>query len=92
MTLNLSLNPTLEAKLREQAQATGKSLERLVAEAVEEKLTATNINQHSPQNTTSQSNSWSTWVEGMKKFAQENLHPGHTVDDSRQSIYSGRGE
>ena len=40
MTLSVSFDPEIEAKLRERAAAEGKSVEQFVLEAIEEMLTA----------------------------------------------------
>ena len=35
---------------------------------------------------------WDAWVANMRDWGTKNLPPGHFVDDSRESIYEGRGE
>lgn len=35
---------------------------------------------------------WEAWVSHMRTWAAGHLPPGHTVDDSRDAIYAGRGE
>ncbi len=42
MTVNISLPPETEAKLRDRAAATGKDVSTLIREAVEEKFSAAN--------------------------------------------------
>jgi hypothetical protein len=35
---------------------------------------------------------WEALVASMREWAEKNLPPGHIVEDSRESIYEGRGE
>jgi hypothetical protein len=35
---------------------------------------------------------WDAWVADMRNWSATHLPPGHTLDDSRESIYEGRGE
>jgi len=35
---------------------------------------------------------WDQFVGGMSKWAEVNLPAGYVADDSRESIYDGRGE
>jgi hypothetical protein len=87
MTLQIVFDAATEAKLREQSEATGKPVEKIVREAVEEKIGLLPAAHHaSPQQ---QADRWSCWVADMAR-----LNQGHTVlvDDSRESIYADRGE
>lgn len=85
MTLNLSLPPELEARLRERAAATGKDVESFVREAVEEKITAT-----APSGP--EGKSPEQWSAELRAWAASHAPVTHSVDDSRESIYAGRGE
>jgi hypothetical protein len=85
MTLTLSFPPETEAKLRQRAAAADKDVETLVREAVDEKLAAEGP--VGPEGKTGEelAAEFLAWVES---------HPPvtHFVDDSRESIYAGRGE
>lgn len=87
MTLHIPLSPATEAKLRERAAATGKDLTMLVLEAVEAITGETNGD--TAPNGSMTANQWSAewraWAAGHKTL-------DHMVDDSRESIYAGRGE
>lgn len=85
MTLTLSLPPHLETRLRERAAASGKDVEAFVLEMVEEKLTdnpTTGPGDKSPEQ----------WSAELHAWAASHKPVTHFVDDSRESIYAGRGE
>lgn len=85
MTLKLQLSPDLEAKLRQRAALLGRTPETLVAEAVEEKLTAA-CEIHDLASPSQRLGEFREWFES---------HPASkagVLDDSRESIYDGRGE
>ncbi|HEX4052777.1 MAG TPA: hypothetical protein VHX86_00795 [Tepidisphaeraceae bacterium] len=93
MVLDLHFSPQTEAKLQERAKETGKAVESIVSEAVEEKLAAGSNPSNAVELTPQQkARVWSDWVAGMARWASQNLPAGQIVDDSRESIYSGRGE
>lgn len=85
MTLTLSLPPELETRLRERAAASGKDVESIVREAVEEKLASANPS--GPEGKTREQ-----WSAELHAWAASHKPVTHFVDDSRQSIYAGRGE
>jgi predicted transcriptional regulator len=85
MTLSLSLSPELEAKLRQRAAAEGKDPETLVREAVEQKL---GTEQPAPAHT----KGFEEWRAEFDAWVASHKPVGHEVDDSRESIYRGRGE
>jgi hypothetical protein len=86
MTLELKIPSETEAKLRERAAAAGQDLETFVLQAVAEKLTEAESQPILP------SRNGKDWRN--KLLACIDLHPvvTHFVDDSRESIYAGRGE
>ena len=86
MNLNLRLSAPLEAALKNHAAAAGQDVETFVLKAVEEKLADQNGLQNHPQGS---EGDFAAWLE-----AWINRHPtvSHSVDDSRESIYAGRGE
>ncbi len=87
MTLRIELSPETEARLREQAAATGKDPAAFAREAVEEKLALfTEATTESSRLSVEQRIAeWMAWAESHAPL-------GHDVDDSRESIYEGRGE
>lgn len=87
MTLQIPLSPEAEGKLREQAAAAGKDLATFVREAVEEMVDQGNGSRlgNGSLPPAKWSEEWHTWAAGHKRL-------DHVVDDSRESIYAGRGE
>lgn len=90
MTIHLTLPPEMEATLCERAAAEGKDPASLALEAVAEKLAATN-GPVSEGAAASRLDAWNRFVAGMRAHAGT-LPSNHFVDDSRESIYEGRGE
>ena len=86
MTITFTLPPTIEAKLRQQAVATGKDIPTLVREAVEEKLNGNNEIK-GPMD-----KSFEQWLKEFDIWVASHKPVDHFVDDSRESIYAGRGE
>lgn len=88
MVLQISISSETEARLRRQASATGKDLASLVVEAVEEKLAASD--------TTSEDNhsalSADQWLTEFRQWVASHSPLPYEADDSRESIYAGRGE
>jgi hypothetical protein len=84
MTLNLSSE--LEAIIRDRAAANGQDIEAFVLQAVAEKLAEADVQ---PPAASPSNDEWK-----KKLQAWIDLHPvvTHFVDDSRESIYAGRGE
>ena len=86
MTLTLSFPPEVEARLRERAAAAGKDVESIVREAVDEKLAAV------ATPTGPEGKSYEQWAAEFKAWIASHKPVSHFVDDSRESIYAGRGE
>jgi hypothetical protein len=85
MTLTLQLTPDVETKLRERAAAAGKDPVGFALDALQEKLgfiDGSSSNEASPEEWVKE---WRTWAAAHPKLSFE-------VDDSRESIYAGRGE
>ena len=88
MTLSFSLSADAETKLRDWARASGVSPDDFARRIVEQAVTSTPNGKHS----------YGTLPDASKRVA--NLHEwtatvqptGREVDDSRDSMYSGRGE
>ena len=86
MTLELQLTSEAEAKIREQAAAAGQDVAAFVLQAVTEKLADAEAR---PAGISQNGKEWSEQLRALI-----DLHPvvTHFVDDSRESIYAGRGE
>ena len=85
MMLDIRFSNETEAKLRARAQETGRDIEQVVRDAVEEKLSdrAPTAVALSPE---ARAAAWRAWA------ASHTAPPNVTLDDSRESIYAGRGE
>jgi len=86
MTLQIELTPELEARLREQAAAAGKDVATLAREAIEQTLAAAD-----PE-TQPAGLSHEQWLAQWRAWTSSARPLGYLVDDSRESIYEGRGE
>ena len=85
MTLNISLSPESEAKLRERAGAAGKDVSAFVREAIEEKLAAGGGNGLAPA---SSRQGTPEWFAGFKEWIASHPPRSFLADDSRDAIYS----
>ena len=86
MTLELQLSSETESKIREQAAAAGQDVAAFVLQAVTEKLADTE-SQHPIL-----SQDEDEWLNKLRAAIARHPVVTHFVDDSRESIYSGRGE
>lgn len=83
MTLQIPLSPETEARLRERAAAAGKDLTTFVLDAVEEIAAADDG--AGELSATEWSQQWHAWAASHRTLDRP-------ADDSRESIYAGRGE
>jgi hypothetical protein len=91
MTLNLKLSNEAETKLREQAKAAGKDVEGYVRDTIEEKLALAPANLQTQ--TSSPPNAKDEWLARFDSWVNSHpIRPNVELDDSRESIYAGRGE
>lgn len=89
MTVKLALSSEAESRLREQAAAAGKDLASFVLEAVEEKLAvATDASSDNGHEELSKDQ----WITRFRRWAASHRALPYEADDSRDSIYAGRGE
>lgn len=86
MTITVPLSPETESKLHERAAATGKDVPTLIREAVEEKL-ALKGEPSAPSEMP-----YDRWKAAFDQWVASHRPVEHFVDDSRESIYGGRGE
>ena len=89
MTLVVSFQSDLEARLREAAAAAGKDVSALVREAVEDKLAAGSTSAASNLPYQQWSEQFNAWMEEVK-VRSAMYPPGYVADDSRESIYEDR--
>jgi hypothetical protein len=85
MTLNIHLPADVERTIRERASAAGVDLETYVTNIVKEEIAvAPEVKSPVPPP--------SSYAERLQAWIA--LHPvlDHPIDDSRESIYAGRGE
>lgn len=87
MTITIDLPPEIETALRRRAEASGQDpatiVRQFVIESLEDEVNVdVPVSQRSPEEFARRMEAW------IK------LHPvlDHPIDDSRESIYSGRGE
>jgi len=91
MTLQITLPPETEAKLRERAAAAGKDIESFVEEAVEEKLAA-QASREPGLSPSEKAARFSDWARSMGELVKKTTPPGYVADDSRESIYEDSAE
>jgi hypothetical protein len=87
MTLQIDLTPELEAMLREQAAAVGRDVADLAREALEEKFIPRKHAGAQPAEL-----SLERRRAELRAWAASHRTLGYEADDSRESIYEGRGE
>jgi len=85
MAVSVHLPPETEKKLREHARASGKDVNDIVAQAVEEKLASSTSKDNGDLPATEWSRQWRAWAASHRTL-------DHIADDSRESVYNGRGE
>lgn len=89
MTLHVPLTEESEARLREYAAAAGKDVPSIVAEAIEEKLT---VLEEEAAETKHRPRTSEQWIAELRAWAASHRRLDTIADDSRESIYAGRGE
>jgi hypothetical protein len=87
--LEIPLSPEKEAKLRERAAAMGKDVAEYVLEVVEEELTITEPPSAEPLPSSQHPD---PWLKTFREWIASHDHIKTVADDSRESIYAGRGE
>ncbi len=87
--LNLPLSPEQEARLRDRAAAVGKDLTEYVLDVVNEEL---EMGESMPSADAAVASTANQWVRDLHAWAAGHPAVGRIVDDSRESIYEGRGE
>jgi hypothetical protein len=89
MNLTIQLAPEIEAKLRKRADRSGKTIEEFVVRLAEEAVAADpkvlDPRDKSPE-------AIERWITEFRAWAASHKATGVIADDSRDSIYEGRGE
>jgi hypothetical protein len=85
MNLQLSVPLELENSLKKRAAMSGKDIATFIIDTLKEELTQEEVMATSK----STDDSFSTWLSRWRNLAPKT---SHFVDDSRESIYEGRGE
>ena len=92
MNLILNLPPETEAKLKEQAAAVGRAPEEFVLITLEERLAAGSAQAGAERRGLPDRLAAEQWIARFRKWAESHRRLAHEADDSRESIYEGRGE
>jgi hypothetical protein len=84
MAITICLSPATEDRLKEQAAASGRDVSLYAIELIEKAVAGIDASS-SELSPVQRAAEWRAWAES---------HPrgDHFVDDSRESIYAGRGE
>ena len=87
--INIPLSAEKEAKLRQRASAAGKDVVEYVLQVVEEDLAAT---EPAPAIEAAAPGKADPWVAEFRAWVASHPRLDYVADDSRDSIYAGRGE
>ena len=91
MTLTLELPTDTEKRLQAKAGAKGLTVKSYLEELVRSDLESLQSNgSHSPSEPSD--SSADQWIAEHRALAKKHEHITHFIDDSRESIYAGRGE
>ena len=87
--MNVELDPRDRKRLEELSQETGKDVGQLLRELLREALAS-----RGPNGDTASDEQEAAWRDYLSSAAawSKDLPAGHRVDDSRESIFAGRGE
>ena len=85
--LTLDLPPAVEQELKEKAARQGQTLEEYLRSLAIRDLAASPVLAYPPGFASAEE-----WVKAFREWAASHQPEGHFVDDSRESIYDGRGE
>lgn len=89
MTLQVPLSEETESQLRAFANANGKDVLLVVADAIAEKLAA---DQPAASDSRAHQPSAEEWIAALNAWAASHARLDYVADDSRESIYAGCGE
>ena len=83
MTITICLSPATGERLKDQAAALGRDASVYAAELIERAI-AGNVAPSTERSPAQRAAEWRVW-------AESHARSDHVVDDSRESIYAGRG-
>lgn len=87
----LNIKREIYERLARKAAAKNTTVEKLV-EPVLDEFAETGPSEEIESNSARQLAALESFIAGMTAWTGKHLPPGHVVDDSRESIYEGRGE
>jgi hypothetical protein len=83
MNLRIDLPPSLEQSLRQRASEAGMDVESFVMQSIRETLNEADVPLHPS------TSDFGVWLSEVRSLVPQ---VSHFIDDSRESIYAGRGE
>jgi hypothetical protein len=93
MAVILNLPPAVEQQLKERAARNGQTLEEYLQHLALREAGGLNPPLSRPAITYPEEfSSPADWVKALREWAESHPRVEHFVDDSRESIYAGRGE
>lgn len=90
LELRIRLSRDASDELAHRAAETGQDLGSVASDLLEQAIASRSGNGGS-DSIPNRVAMWDAWVAKMREWGAKNLPPGHKVDDSRESIYEGRG-
>jgi hypothetical protein len=91
LAVKLRLSRHATEELTQRAATSGQDVGTVASRLIEQAVTDGSA-QTKALTQTQRLAAWEVWVAGMREWGSKNLPAGHIVDDSRESIYEGRGE
>jgi len=91
LAVSLRLSKHATEELTERAASSGQDVSAVASELIERAVTTKTDATQQPT-LAQRLAAWDAWVAGMREWGAKNIPAGHFVDDSRESIYEGRGE
>ncbi|MBV9123661.1 MAG: hypothetical protein JO112_09920 [Planctomycetes bacterium] len=93
MAVILNLPPAVEQQLKERANRLGQTLEEYLQQLALREAEGLALASSRPAITyPPEFSSPAEWVKALREWAENHPRVDHFVDDSRESIYAGRGE
>jgi hypothetical protein len=89
LAMKLRLSDEASEKLARRAAESGRDLAAVASDLIEQAVSVPAPNDSTAAQRVA---AWDRWVATMREWGQNHLPAGHVVDDSRDSIYEGRGE
>jgi hypothetical protein len=90
--ITIQLDATAEQKLREKARLRGQTLEGYLQQLAEDDAQTANGAATPPTPQTTEAEATARWIQAWQAWAANHPSVPVAVDDSRESIYEGRGE